>query len=431
MSGRFPAHNNKGKERMRKSSTHYKSAFTLVELLVVIAIIGILIGLLLPAVQSAREAARRMQCQNNLKQLALGVINFEATYGHYPFGAWSGPYDRSSPSGSATRDITYDEGIGWMAMILPFMEQIALYEGVSARMETSQGEQVVTGIGRMVETWDNHYESLPATVEGQRRKLGVFTFHALQSLEDGNDHVLPGGNTRLPFAKCPSSILPAIVPPSFAFPGATAAVPNHPLVVGYATTDYKGTRGGALIDANGQMTGSAAENGIMHKRSELMMGNTPAGGPVTLGMVTDGTSNTFLVVESSYASPKGFRADYATSDQNGYTFPAFGFEMHPRYGYNSDWATWMGAQMEDEQVTTDGRVDSAMNLGPWRKQWYIQRGPNDFRNVGSNNSAYSEHVGGANFALADGSVRLVNQNIDQRTYSNLYGRNSGGTIGSF
>jgi prepilin-type N-terminal cleavage/methylation domain-containing protein/prepilin-type processing-associated H-X9-DG protein len=88
-------------------------AFTLVELLVVIAIIGVLVALLLPAVQFAREAARRTQCENNLKQIALGVHNFEACYGYFP---------------SAYEGADRNPGWGWGSAILPFCEHKNLFE---------------------------------------------------------------------------------------------------------------------------------------------------------------------------------------------------------------------------------------------------------------------------------------------------------------
>ena len=102
--------------------------FTLVELLVVIAIIGILIALLLPAVQAAREAARRMQCTNNLKQIGLGLHNYHDTYKSFPAGSWYGAAAHVNMPG-------YRIG-SCMIRLLPYVEQQALYDQFDFNVRT-------------------------------------------------------------------------------------------------------------------------------------------------------------------------------------------------------------------------------------------------------------------------------------------------------
>ena len=109
-----------------RSFARSRSAFTLVELLVVIAIIGILVGLLLPAVQAAREAARRMQCSNNLKQLGLAFHNYHDTHRVFPINfAW-----RSIPGGGGGGPAISNTGKSWLQMILPQIEQTNMFNRI-------------------------------------------------------------------------------------------------------------------------------------------------------------------------------------------------------------------------------------------------------------------------------------------------------------
>ncbi|GIW94480.1 MAG: hypothetical protein KatS3mg110_2521 [Pirellulaceae bacterium] len=108
-----------------------RRGFTLVELLVVIAIIGILVALLLPAVQAAREAARRMQCQNNLKQLGLAFHNFHDSYKYFPHGGRGWWFHVNYHEGR-TPYVNERQTVGWGYQILPFLEQQAVFDGAGA-----------------------------------------------------------------------------------------------------------------------------------------------------------------------------------------------------------------------------------------------------------------------------------------------------------
>jgi len=112
-----------------KLAKRRSSGFTLVELLVVIAIIGILVALLLPAVQQAREAARKLQCKNNLKQIGLAILNYESANSVLPAGGWTIEcQDQSTCAQNGSTNPYQGMRTSWAVSILPFIEENALFE---------------------------------------------------------------------------------------------------------------------------------------------------------------------------------------------------------------------------------------------------------------------------------------------------------------
>jgi len=127
----------------QRSAVDARRAFTLVELLVVIAIIGVLVALLLPAVQAARESARRMQCQNHLKQFGLAFQNHHDTLKHLPTNGWGYMY-----VGDPDLGFGVDQPGGWTFNILPYCEQKALHDIAMGKT----GPPKLADLSRMVGT---------------------------------------------------------------------------------------------------------------------------------------------------------------------------------------------------------------------------------------------------------------------------------------
>ena len=161
---------------MNRSKT-YRPGFTLVELLVVIAIIGVLVGLLLPAVQQAREAARRMSCSNNFKQIGLAVHNYHAAYQKLPKQKTGTGLDPNTNAWWEDSEWTNQGQLSWLVPIIPFMEQQGLWEQISNPL----GSELDAGAALVDRT-------IPWSAYGPRP----------------GDYRYPPAMTELPAFRCPS-----------------------------------------------------------------------------------------------------------------------------------------------------------------------------------------------------------------------------------
>jgi prepilin-type processing-associated H-X9-DG protein len=237
---------------------------------VVIAIIGVLIALLLPAVQAAREAARRTQCRNNLKQLALGAHNHHDTYNRFPPGLAAD----QPPFG--TRAVGY--GSTWLVYILPFIEQKPLFD-----------KMLFTGGSG----WHN---AEPA----------------------GLNNALQVQNLLIPSFRCPSSPLPEFTGVQ---PGASQPVqmPNYVGIAGATATAFAGTGynpGAECIGAGGSGCchgGQQCNNGVLFHNSKIKFGD-----------ISDGSSNVMMMSEHSdfIFLTNGTKNPWTASGPHGWTIGA-------------------------------------------------------------------------------------------------------------
>lgn len=300
-----------------------RKAFTLVELLVVIAIIGILIGMLLPAVQMVREAARRTQCQNNLKQIALSAHNYESAHEHYPMG-FQGPFGGADcyPSGGSGCPFGawQFENIGVLPHLLPFMEQNNIHQLIDPEL-LKQHENPVAGA-----TYNGYWAYWPGSTWGS-------IFNQVPSF------VCPSGTQRDPDFSFDSSMV--------ILSGTSAFISGYGRTErGLGQTDYlpvSGVYGAAVPERSGY---------FINRRLQRH------------GYIKDGTSQTLMFGENESGFIKSSNTLYGWTWVGSTGFPVlYGLSTSPE-------AAWWQFSSKHPQVVNfamgDGSVvalDSNIDLG--------------------------------------------------------------------
>ena len=340
-----------------------RPGFTLIELLVVIAIIAVLIALLLPAVQQAREAARRAQCKNNLKQIGLALHNYHEAFNTLPPGHNDVPFQ-------------YGTCWGWGTMILPYLDQGPLYNGLtSAPNGKNTAGATATGFNAVMSSFNPASTLLqtPLTVYRCPSDTGSATVTFPINGSDPGNGANAGGGTSNIYGRS-----------------------NYPALVG---TSIDGPPNG-LVDGDGAFFGD----------SKRMFRD-----------FTDGLSNTFLVGERR--SPTTVSGQYTGGDT---VWP----------GVSDDNITWQGLGTVYGLCDLLSKLNNKSPgplLGP--NNWALNMPSNNGQPYLAFGSA---HVGGAHFLFGDGAVKMISDNIQTgpsytagSTYQNLASPSDGQVLGEF
>lgn len=375
-----------------------RSAFTLIELLVVIAIIAILVSLMLPAVQQAREAARRSACLNNLKQISLGMMMFEETYGYFP-------YSRT----------------GFLWRILPYVEQNALFDTFNK----------VTNIANVGDDGHGYNASLTGTWRDA-----------------------PGGNIVTPdILNAAANIIPTFICPSS--PGTHAyELTNGGVTYNIGTTDYSAPRIPSVRPAGHPLWYQACQP-QMNFNTATSPEDSRSTDPRRKGArgrdVTDGYSNTLLFYERAGSPDRYVRGQLTSVGGQKIAWAGGAGDKMTAYapGNNSLTTSTIASgrgQFENPLVRDPGGYSCPGSTGSTAAN---PRGLETAANSDSANEAaidlhgmlfinhtnasqpYSFHTGMVGINFCDGSSRFISENVSLTIWTNLMLRDDGQVLGEF
>jgi len=349
-------------------------AFTLVELLVVIAIIGILIALLLPAVQAAREAARRSQCTNNIKQISLSLHNFHDKYKRFPPGAAAD----QRPFGTLSSTSVGACGSSWMVYILPYMEQNPLFEKL----------EFVGGSG-----WN--YEPNIAAISGVFINCYFCPSSPLPETKAGDAFSGLGWSY--------STTVPTYVGISGAVDGLIPGYSETRCYVGVTTTCCDG--------------GTTCAAGVLYPNSQINFAD-----------MTDGTSNTLAIGEhgdflEALSGTTFLKVDWRGGQPHGFQMGNCNTYLEPPNNVGRNWNC----------TTVRWRINDKDNGGVG---WPYGSGEGDCSlgvcyNNGGNVPLNSAHPGGIVVGLCDGSARFLSETTTMEVLAKLATRDDGVPVGQF